>query len=442
MNLVFLKRMNDMLGSEYDNYLKTLEEPLYRGLRVNTLKTTTKELETYLSFPFINTPFHRNSYYIDSKVRSLGNHPAHLCGLFYMQEPSASSAVEILDVKKGDWVLDLCAAPGGKSSQIASALNHQGFLLSNEIDKKRANILLSNLERLGIYHNMVVSSSPDILCPQLQGCFDRVLVDAPCSGEGMFKKHDKAIDAWSEEHVQTCAKRQLHILESAYLTLKKEGVLVYSTCTYATEENEAVIANFLNKYPDMELVPTNVEFGRVGFPYDNLNHEYVRRIFPMDQGEGHFIAKMVRRSENIEPALNYMPSNKPPKEMEVFLSEYGEVLPKHINIQKDQVYISNLPFIKLKNAIVLRQGTQLGTMMKNRLEPHQHFYTSQLFNKRRVYELKDEEELKCFISGNVLNVENIKGYVAILWNGHILGFGKGDQFMIKNKYPKGLRINY
>ena len=184
------------------------------------------------------TPFSDNGYYIPADIKSIGDEPFHHAGAFYVQEPSACSAVTVLNVQKGDRVLDLCAAPGGKSTQIASVLGN-GFLVSNEYDAKRSRILLSNMERMGVMNMCITNSDTGKLCSQLQECFDKVLVDAPCSGEGMIKKHDAASDGWSLDHILFCASRQKEILSNAYKALKKDGIVVYSTCTYAKEENEA-----------------------------------------------------------------------------------------------------------------------------------------------------------------------------------------------------------
>ena len=260
----FLDRMKEMLKDEYEQYLNTLDQPAYRGLRVNTLKISAEAFQNLQLFDLKPTPFAEESFYIDSSLNGVGNHPSHLSGMIYLQEPSAASAVSVLDPQENDWVLDLCAAPGGKSTQIAARLNNTGFLLSNEIENSRANILLSNMERCGVSEMMVSNASPAALCEQVKGWFDKVLVDAPCSGEGMFKKNAKALEDWSIEHVKACQSRQLHILDSAYQALKQEGVLVYSTCTYAPEENELVIQKFLAAHKDIELVDCNVKFGRAG----------------------------------------------------------------------------------------------------------------------------------------------------------------------------------
>ena len=286
----FLIRMKSLLGEEYGQFLKYYEADNFRGLRVNTLKCSADMLKNAIGFPLEQTPFCPDGFYIPKEIEGLGNHPLHHCGAFYIQEPSATSAVEMLGVQKGDRVLDLCAAPGGKSTQIGAKLGGTGLLWSNEIVKSRANILLSNIERMGISNAVVSNVHPDILCSQLSEQFDRVLVDAPCSGEGMFRKNSEAQNEWSEAHVKSCAERQLNILNSAKHALKSGGVMVYSTCTFSQEENEGVITRFLEENPDFTLEDSGVTFGRQTL-------EYARRIFPMDGGEGHFAARLRKSGE-------------------------------------------------------------------------------------------------------------------------------------------------
>lgn len=441
MNNAFLERMQKMLKDEYEDYLKTLDEDFYRGLRINPLKVKIEDFLNLNLYELNPTPFAKESFYIDANLKGIGNSAEHLSGMFYLQEPSASSAVSVLDVQKGDWVLDLCAAPGGKSSQIAAKLMNTGFLLSNEIDSSRAQILLSNMERFGVSENMITNAYPEKLCEQVQGWFDKVLVDAPCSGEGMFKKHSKAINEWSVEHVEACAKRQLNILDSAYLTLKENGILVYSTCTYSQEENEGVIYEFLKKYPDMELIDCGVEFGRSGIAYADLDVSKVRRIFPMDHGEGHFVAKLRRTSENKASKMKTVEPKKIDECVIKFMRDNLESNDLKLYQVDDKVYAMKNSMIQLNKIKILRQGIMCGEVIKNRFEPHQHFYmASLLLNKhQQTYEL-NEEETVTFLSGNVLPVSGYKGYVALLRHGIPLGFGKGDGMSIKNKFPKGLRV--
>ena len=287
----FLVRMKSLLGGEYDSFLKYYEAEHFRGLRVNTLKCTPEKLKELVGFELKPTPFCPNGFYIPGEVQSLGNSPLHHCGAFYIQEPSATSAAEMLGVEESDFVLDLCAAPGGKSTQIGAMLNGTGLLWSNEIVRNRANILLSNIERMGISNAVVSNAHPEQLCERLAGRFDKVLVDAPCSGEGMFRKNGEAQTEWSVEHVRSCAERQLHILDSAKKALRPGGVLVYSTCTFSREENEGVISRFLDKNPDFVLEDPGVSFGRPTM-------EHARRIFPMDGGEGHFAARLRKKGES------------------------------------------------------------------------------------------------------------------------------------------------
>lgn len=436
----FLNRMQDMLKDEYEQYLYTLDQPVYRGLRVNTLKLSAQAFQNLQLFDLLPTPFAKESFYLDAALSGVGNHPCHLSGMIYLQEPSASSAVSVLDPQENDWVLDLCAAPGGKSTQIAARLNNTGFLLSNEIENSRANILLSNMERCGVSEMMVTNASPATLCEQVKGWFDKVLVDAPCSGEGMFKKNAKALEDWSIEHVQACQSRQLHILDSAYEALKQGGILVYSTCTYAPEENEEVIQKFLAAHEDMALVDCGTDFGRHGLSGYGINEALVRRIFPMDQGEGHFIAKMVKHGEQPACPIKEIKASKVDEAVIDFMDKQGSA-PLNFYVQQGKVYGRKGNFIKLDKIRILRQGIECGEMVKNRFEPHHAFYLASVNQNyfKQSYELK-ADEIKKYLHGDVLEAE-LKGYTAILYHGVGIGFAKGDGRILKNKFPKGLRIN-
>lgn len=436
----FLNRMQEMLKDEYEQYLNTLDQPVYRGLRVNTLKISGEAFQSLQLFDVQPTPFAKESFYIDANLSGVGNHPCHLSGMIYLQEPSASSAVSVLDPQENDWVLDLCAAPGGKSTQIAARLNNTGFLLSNEIENSRANILLSNLERCGVSEMMVTNASPAALCEQVKGWFDKVLVDAPCSGEGMFKKNAKALEDWSIEHVQACQSRQLHILDSAYEALKQGGILVYSTCTYAPEENEEVIQKFLSAHEDMELVNCGTDFGRHGLSGYDIDETMVRRIFPMDQGEGHFIAKMVKHGEQSISPIKEIKAAKVDEAVTDFMNKQGSAS-LNFYVQQGKVYGRKGNFIKLDKIRILRQGIECGEMIKNRFEPHHAFYLASVNQNcfKQSYEL-NTEEIKKYLHGDVLEAE-LKGYTAILYQGVGIGFAKGDGRILKNKFPKGLRVN-
>ena len=350
MNEQFLARMRELLGPDYDAYVETLNNPPFRGLRANLLKIQPDALVKRQFASLSPSPFAREGFVLTGSETGLGNHIYHRQGLFYMQEPSASSAVTILDPQPGDWVLDLCAAPGGKSTQIAARIGQSGFLIANEIDGGRARVLMSNLERLGVSEAMITHASPERLCPQLGGWMDKVLVDAPCSGEGMFKKEDRALADWSVEHVRACGQRQQKILESAVFTLKEQGILVYSTCTYAPEENEQVIDQFLRKHPEMELIDCGVDFGRPGLSTGLVDGAKVRRIFPMDQGEGHFVAKLRKTAAQPGVRPRFVKSAPLPSTVREFLSgQLTDLSDLHFHLEQDRLSLMRHEFIQLEN---------------------------------------------------------------------------------------------
>lgn len=434
---IFLNKMKSLLGDEFNEFLKFYNNENYRGLRVNTLKCSVDKLKSLVDFEMKNTPFCKEGFYLPEDVKSIGNSPLHHCGAFYVQEPSATSAVSMLGVEKGDKVLDLCAAPGGKSTQIASALGKTGLLWSNEIVKNRSMILLSNIERIGVPNAVVSNCHPDVLCNKLYGYFDKVLVDAPCSGEGMFRKNSSAQEQWSQEHVESCAARQLQILNSAKNALKENGVMVYSTCTFSKEENEQVIENFLAENPDFILEDSGVDFGR-------KTMDYAIRIFPMDGGEGHFAARLRKTSPTGRcPAYAYK-KDKIPKEVTEFYENTFVNKPYGNNIQMsgDKAYAFPDELPDLKGLAIVRVGVLLGEIKRNRFEPHHSAFTSASKEDCRncVDFAVNSIEIKKFLHGEEIAVDsNIKGYTAVCVEGMTTGFGKVSNGNLKNKYPKGLR---
>lgn len=434
---IFLNKIKALLGDEFDAFLKFYNEDNFRGLRVNTLKCSADKLKKLVDFQLENTPFCKEGFYLPADVKSIGNNPLHHCGAFYVQEPSATSAVTMLSVEKGDKVLDLCAAPGGKSTQIASALDRTGLLWSNEIVKNRSMILLSNIERMGVPNAVVSNCHPDVLCNKLYGYFDKVLVDAPCSGEGMFRKNSEAQTQWSQEHVESCAARQLQILNSAKHALKENGVMVYSTCTFSREENEGVIEKFLAENPDFVLEDSGVTFGRPAM-------DYARRIFPMDGGEGHFAARL-RKTSMGGCCPSYIPKkDKIPKEVTEFYSNTFVNSPLGENIQMigDKAYAFPQELPDMKGLSVVRAGVLLGEMKRNRFEPHHSaFMAVKKEDCKNVADFSvNSPEIKAFLHGEEIKVDSsIKGYTAVCVEGMTTGFGKVSNGNLKNKYPKGLR---
>ncbi len=439
----FCERMKVLLGDEYEDFIKEYDKIPFKGLRVNVLKCTVEKLNSLLKTELKPSPFSPLSFYTDPN-KKLGNHPLHHAGAFYLQEPSASSAVTVLDVQHGEKILDLCASPGGKSTQIASLLDGTGLLWSNEFVRNRTTALLSNIERLGIKNCIISSLSPAVLCGSLKGYFDKVLVDAPCSGEGMFRKDPQAVTEWSADHVVSCGERQLQILDSAKLTLKDGGVLVYSTCTFSVEENERVIERFLEKNTDFSLCDCSyLPFGRGGYGMPQ-----VRRIYPMDGGEGHFVAKLVRNGGE----CGYTPEHRAkPLHTDKTVLENARTLYRDIfksdnspefTVVGDKLMIMPSVMPEYKGGGILRSGILFGEIKKNRVEPAHHLFTCGKMNdfNRAVNFDISSDWLNRFLFGEEIPVSpSLKGYTAVCVEDIPLGFGKASGGKLKNKYPKGLR---
>ena len=438
----FLDEMKKIMADDYDAFAGMTEGKPFRGITVNRLKADPERLLPLLPFETKKSPFYRDGYYICGEAQGIGNHPLHHAGAFYVQEPSASSAVALLDPQPGDRVLDLCAAPGGKSAQIASCLKGRGLLWTNEIVKNRANILLSNIERMGVRNAVVSSCHPETLCGRLEGYFDKALVDAPCSGEGMFRKEPQAVTEWSREHVRACAERQLSILDSAASAVRPGGTLVYSTCTFSTEENEGVIRAFLKSHPGFEPADVNEPFGRPSGVSCGV------RITPLEGGEGHFAAKLKKTGDSAPafvPDLNRSSGKKDSRiadserELADLLTEplFGSIM-----LLGDKVLIipSGLP--DCTGLGVIRSGVLAGSWVKDRFDPaHALFMSSKPSGLRRVLELSlDDERVEAFLRGMEIDCPLSKGYTAVSVEGMTIGFGKCSGVRLKNKYPKGLRL--
>ncbi len=430
-NSYFISEMREMLTDEqFELFLKTQDNPMYKALRVNNLKGNIEQIKQEVEVGKVSK-FDKDTYLLSDDAK-LGKHPYHIGGLYYLQEPSATMVVNALDVKENDYVLDLCAAPGGKSTHILSRLNNTGFLLSNEYDHKRSLTLLSNIERCGGSNVMVTNSTVEKLCPQLKGFFDKIVVDAPCSGASMFKKYPETIKDYNLNSVLACAKRQLGILDYAYMSLKENGTLVYSTCTYNKYENEGVVEQFLEKYPDMELVDPNLDCGTRGFDKDHLTI----RVFPFDDGEGHFLAKFIKKSSSDTSKVKRYRYSKDKLVDDFIKHNYNGTL--SYTIFDNKVYVTDEPILDLKTQVI-RSGVMLGEIVKNRIEPAHHFFVA-FTDFKNICDLTSLEEANKFLKGLSLEIPGYKGYVQIRYKGVAIGFGKGDNLTIKNHFPKGLRI--
>lgn len=447
----FKNKIEKYFKHEADVFLNFYNLKPLKSIRINTLKISIEKFLKIFALDLEPTNFSKDGFFIKSSFdEKLGHMPLHHAGAFYVQEASAMAPALALNINKNDKVLDLCAAPGGKSTQIAAYLNGSGLLWSNEFIKNRAVTLLSNIERMGIKNAIVSSCDPKTLCENLYGFFDKVLVDAPCSGEGMFRKNPKALKEWSKEHVLSCALRQKLILNSAKKALKDGGILVYSTCTFSPEENEEVICDFLKNNDDFELIDIDYNFGRPAFSgYTLKNPEILkaRRITPLDGGEGHFIAKL-RKKESFNKKTtryyNYKKENKSILNLRDFLkdisySNFSGTIEKFND--KYLLLPENLP--NLSGLNILRAGLLLAEDKKSRVEPsHALFMASTPDELVYKVNLNDDEILK-YLKGEEIKVDNdLKGFAGVTINNDIVtGFGKCSNGILKNKYPKGLRNN-
>ena len=441
----FLRRMERTLGADYPAFLQTLARPRAVGLRLNTLKVSA-DFAARLPFGFaaggflpfaeglpeqmrrsfdhaaglIAVPWAENGYYYNPETRP-GLHPFHETGAYYLQEPSAMLPAELLDVRPGMRVLDLCAAPGGKTTQIAAKMQGRGLLIANEIHPQRARILARNVERCAVANAIVLNEHPEKLAKRFVGFFDRILVDAPCSGEGMFKKEDAAAADWSEEAVSACARRQTEILRSAVTMLAPNGRLVYSTCTFSEEENERVAENLCK-----ESGVTLLRMERV------LPHERV--------GEGQFAAVLEKTDgETTDFATKKPTASDAEKAAAAFAKENGLALPQGRLVPfGENVWCAPDVPVELAGLNVLRCGLELGAAKKSVFTPA-HAWALWLNDAPQKADFAaDGAEIAAFLRGETLP-GSARGWTLITADGLSLGWAKGSDGILKNHYPKGLR---
>ena len=435
-------RLMEIDGKAFDTLYA---EESFRGIRINPLKTDFKAVQSGFSEVLKPTDFYEYEYYIPSSLAGVGNMPLHHAGGFYVQEPSASSVLSVVNARPGEKILDLCAAPGGKSTGIGAGLRGSGILWSNEYVRKRANILLSNIERMGIINSVVSSFDAEYLCSSLAGFFDCVLVDAPCSGEGMWRHNPLVENEWSEQNVSDCASRQKEILNSAAKAVCSGGRLVYSTCTFNTFENEENVDWFLKEHPEFSLCKIDCDFGRGGLLGNENIDTKVKRIFPTDGGEGHFIA-LFEKSDNGESfygeTLKESISKGDKAIVTSFLEENFEHIPDGLLIEKNGLVYLVPEGVPLLKGDVLRYGLFVGELRKGRLEPAHALFTSSGVKAKNELDLSlNDSRITDFLKGmEIPSSGGENGYVRILVEGCPLGFGKRSAGRITNRYPKGLRL--
>lgn len=461
----FVERMRASLGAEADIFFESYDSSRAYGLRQNPLKMDRELFEVQMPFALEKVSWAKEGYYYQETERP-GKHPFHEMGLYYIQEPSAMCVVEVADPKPGEYVLDLCAAPGGKSTQIAGRMAGEGMLVCNEIVPNRAKILSQNIERLGIKNAVVLNHPPQELEARFASFFDRIVVDAPCSGEGMFHKEEAALTEWSPENVVMCAIRQKEILACAVNMLRPGGVLVYSTCTFAPAEDEEMVGWLLAEYPDLELLPIDTE--KLGISEGSVPG--TGRIWPHRQrGEGHFVARLKKRGEllahgksaalavglsGLETARSggkgkRGKSNRAGTENANAWSCYEEFAAQTLRCELtgrrllfgDQLYLTPEEMPDLTGLKVVRPGLHLGTNKKNRFEPSHALALA--LHPSEVVQAYETAEPEKYLRGETLSCDPmLSGWTLITYQGQSMGWGKANRGIMKNHYPKGLRINW
>ncbi len=443
--LIYAERMQQLLGSETPAFFHAMEEESVRGLRVNKLKKHGGSgIADFFSLEEI--PWCPNGYYYRQEEEP-GRHPLQETGAYYIQEPSAMAPVMFLSPEPGERVLDLCAAPGGKSTQIAERLGGEGILIANEPVEKRAAALSENMERMGVTNSAVTVETPERLAGFFPEWFDRILVDAPCSGEGMFRRNPAAIGEWSPDNVRLCAERQRMILGSAVRMLSPGGRLVYSTCTFSREEDEENVTWLLKEYPFLHPAQ------QAGEPFlvkacggEVPGFKSCFRLMPHRiRGEGHFAAVFEKDGERPGRTESDPGEKRPGRAEKVLLAEFcRDTLTKSFDernliLHGTELFLAGGGFPDLRGLRILRQGLHLGSFKKGRFEPaHALALSLGHGDTLRRSELTTEEARK-WICGETLPFEGKKGWILISTGGYSLGWGKCDGRLLKNHYPKGLR---
>lgn len=447
----FKDKMKCLLKDEFDDFLKGYDKDNFYSLRINTLKADISDVLDKNIFSFSPVKWCPTGFYYPGDERP-GRHSYHHAGVFYIQEASAMAVVECADIHHGHKVLDLCAAPGGKSTQIAAKLGGTGLQVSNEIVPNRAKILSQNIERMGISNAIVTNESPEKLEKVFPDFFDRIIVDAPCSGEGMFRKDPQVAKEWSLSQIEVCANRQGYILESAHKLLAEDGIMVYSTCTFSPEENEMAVEKFMSNHPEYLLIKPEVhKHFTAGIPEwsesKNPDLEKTMHLFPHKiDGEGHFIAVLKKTSGNVSKVK--MAKNTADKKLLQPYFDFEKKFLKSISFGNFTMFGENLYAMPqgtpdLSKVKVLRCGLHLGEIRKGRFEPSHSLAIA--LKKENVKQFVsypcDSGEMLSYLKGETLQTdENFKGWCLVCTDGYSVGWTKVSDGTMKNHYPKGLRI--
>ncbi len=442
----YVQRMKALLKEGYGDYEKAINEAPVKAFRVNTDKISLEEFEKINLFGTEKVPYCENAFYLEGE--KVGNHPYHHAGMIYVQEPGAMAPAECLDICP-DWkILDMCAAPGGKSTQLKNKLSEKGVLVSNEIIASRCKILTGNIERLGLKNVVTTCMDTKNLAKFFPDTFDMIMVDAPCSGEGMFRKEEIAVSEWSEENVRMCADRQRDILENAAVCLKDGGYIVYATCTFSLEENEMTVDAFLSDHPEFEIVPVKEKVRENtcdGIVFDGCRCEDIsraRRFYPhISKGEGQFMAVLHNKNESsFSPYAKQGKKEKTDKLVTDFLSDtLVSFDPSKIKMNKDNPVYFTEDF-DLGKAAVFSCGVTIGEIRRNYIQPHHQFFMAMGEDfKRKINLSPDSPEIAKYLHGEEFETNSENGWAVVCVDGCSLGGVKVVSGKAKNHYPKGLR---
>ena len=468
----FETRIKELLGKEFDEYIKSFDREAYNGIRINTLKISPENFERVSPFPIERIPWVSNGYYYKGESQP-AKHPYYYAGLYYIQEPSAMIPASLLPIEAGDKVLDLCAAPGGKSTELGARLQGEGLLVSNDISNSRAKALLKNIELHGIKNALVLSESPDKLERYYPEYFDKILIDAPCSGEGMFRKNPSMMKDWEDKGVGHYENLQKEIVFHGAKMLKPGGYMLYSTCTFSPEENEGVISYLLDEFPDLSLVDPlfhenihnksrlsydGFERGRPEWADGREELSKCVRLWPHKvKGEGHFIALLKKDNRQVSShsgkvnrkTSNVSPSELLSKEAQDFLADVkinGQSILKYKDQfvgHKDLILYEPQGLPDLSGLRILRQGLLLGQIKKKRFEPSQALANALKIDEyHNVINLdRSDMDLIRYLKGEAVQLSGSQGdgWNLICVDGYPLGWGKTTRGNFKNKYYPGWR---
>lgn len=452
----FEYKMRELLKEEFPAYLACYDEPRYYGLRVNTGKISVEEFQKICPFEIRPIPWIENGFYYNGEQITPSKHPYYFAGLYYLQEPSAMTPANRLEIAPGDRVLDVCAAPGGKATELGAKLCGQGVLVANDLSSSRAKGLLKNIEVFGIGNILVLSEEPGKLENYFPEYFDKILIDAPCSGEGMFRKDKKMLKAWEEHGPEFFSNIQKSIILQAARMLRPGGMMLYSTCTFDSRENEQIIEHLLKTYPEFEILPLK---GYEGFcpgisectESNAEKYQKTVRIFPHKmKGEGHFLALLRKGEEKLPRCFSgaRKGTKKLPEELTQFFAQIDRTFSDdRIEIRKDRVYYMPEEIPDIKGLRSLRVGLLLGELKKNRFEPSQALamnLKSSEYSQTLSFSVDDERVLR-YLKGETLEVDDLvgekeKGWYLVCVEKYPLGWGKLSGGTLKNKYLPGWRL--